>query len=59
MMMNKHTYIDSIKAEMAPDDYLVIACRSFDEGLNKLHKNIVVKKIPQMLLNRCEFDKDS
>ena len=51
-------YLDSIKADMADDDFLVIACRSFDTGLDRSYKNIRVKKIPQMLLDRCEFDKD-
>jgi len=36
---------------------LVIACCSFDKGMEKLNPHITVKKIPQMLLERCEFDK--
>lgn len=51
-------YIDSISAEMDAGDFLVIACRSFDAGLDQAYKNIRVKKIPQMLLDRCEFGKD-
>ena len=39
------TYLDSIKDTMEDGEYLIIACRSF------------VKKIPQMLLERCEFGK--
>lgn len=50
-------YMDAIKSSMEEDDYLVIACRSFDKGLDKAYGNIVVKKIPQMLLDRCEFGK--
>lgn len=50
-------YMDAIKNSMEEDDYLVIACRSFDKGLDKVYGNIVVKKIPQMLLDRCEFGK--
>ena len=42
---------------MGEDEYLVIACRSFDSGLDKAYGNITVKKIPQMLLERCEFGK--
>ena len=49
-------YLDSIKATMTEEDYLVIACKSFDEGLSADH--ITIKKIPQMLLDRCEFGKD-
>lgn len=52
------TYLDSIKDTMQDDEYLIIACKSFDSGLNKAYDNVVIKKIPQMLLNRCEFGKD-
>ncbi len=51
------TYLDSIKDSMEEGEYLVIACRSFDSGLDKTYGNIAVKKIPQMLLERCEFGK--
>ena len=50
-------YMDSIKSTMAEDEYLVIACRSFDAGLDKSSDHITIKKIPQMLLDRCEFGK--
>ena len=51
------TYLDSIKDTMEDGEYLIIACRSFDSGLDKAYSNITVKKIPQMLLERCEFGK--
>lgn len=51
------TYLDSIKDTMEDGEYLIIACRSFDGGLEKAYSNITIKKIPQMLLNRCEFGK--
>ena len=50
-------YLDSIKDTMEEGEYLIIACRSFDSGLDKAYDNITVKKIPQMLLERCEFGK--
>ena len=50
-------YLDSIKDTMEEGEYLIIACRSFDRGLDKAYDNITVKKIPQMLLERCEFGK--
>lgn len=50
-------YMDSIKDTMEEGEYLVIACRSFDGGLEKAYPNITIKKIPQMLLSRCEFGK--
>ncbi len=49
------TYLDSIKSTMQDDEYLVIACCSYNRGLNRAYDNITVKKIPQMLLNYCEF----
>lgn len=52
-------YIDSIEDTMADNEYLVIACRSFDAGLEKTCKQITIKKIPNMLLAHCEFDKDN
>lgn len=50
-------YLDSIKDTMEEGEYLIIACRSFESGLDKAYGNITVKKIPQMLLDRCEFGK--
>lgn len=52
------TYLDSIKDTMQEDEYLIIACKSFDSGIDKAYDNIVIKKIPQMFLKRCEFGKD-
>jgi len=52
-----NTYLDSIKDTMEDGEYLIIACRSFDYGLEKAYDNITIKKIPQMLLKRCEFGK--
>lgn len=51
------TYLDSIKDTMEDGEYLIIACRSYDSGLDKAYSNITIKKIPQMLLSRCEFGK--
>lgn len=52
-------YLDSIKSTMQEGEYLIIACKSYESGLEKLYPNITIKKIPQMLLNRCEFDHDN
>ncbi|MDO5297712.1 MAG: site-specific DNA-methyltransferase [bacterium] len=49
--------LDSIRSTMEEGEYLLIACRSFEFGLDKAYGNITVKKIPQMLLDRCEFGK--
>ena len=48
-------YLDAIRDTMADGEYLLIACTSFEEGLSRAYKNISIKKIPQMLLSRCEF----
>lgn len=50
-------FLDSIRDTMEDGEYLIIACRSFDAGLDKAYSNITIKKIPQMLLDRCEFGK--
>lgn len=50
-------FMDSIIGGMEDDEYLVIACCSFDKEVEKMNPHISVKKIPQMLLSRCEFDK--
>lgn len=52
-------YLDSIQSTMEDDEYLIIACKSFESGLDKAQGRITIKKIPQMLLSRCEFDKDN
>ena len=51
------TFLDSIKDSMEDDEYLIIACRSFESGLDRVYDHITLKKIPQMLLSRCEFGK--
>lgn len=53
------SYIDSIFSMMAEDEFLIIACKSYDKGTEKSYKNITIKKIPQMLLDSCEFSKEN
>ena len=50
-------YLMSIAATMGDNEHLVIACKTFDKNVIGAYKNIMVKKIPEMLLNRCEFGK--
>lgn len=52
-------YLESIKQTMDEGEYLIIVCKSYEAELDKLYSNITIKKIPQMLLSRCEFDKDN
>ncbi|WP_343092199.1 site-specific DNA-methyltransferase [Streptococcus sanguinis] len=53
------SYIDSIQSTMKEDEFLIIACKSYSKDVEKRYPNIILKKIPQMLLNRCEFDKEN
>ena len=52
-------YLDSIASEMVEGEYLIIACKTYESGLEKAYKNIKIKKIPQILLDRCEYNKDN
>lgn len=53
------SYLSAIASTMQEGEYLIIACKSYESGFEKLYPNITIKKIPQMLLNRCEFDHDN
>ena len=48
--------LDKIKETMLSEEYLVIACTAYDEALLNKYKNIMIKKIPEMLLNKCKFN---
>lgn len=50
-------YLQFIQNTMQEGEYLTIACTSFDSAAAKTCPNITVKKIPQMLLKKCEFGK--
>ncbi|MGY0035150.1 site-specific DNA-methyltransferase [Pedobacter sp. NJ-S-72] len=50
--------LDSIAAEMQDGQSLLICCKAFQKECKSKFPNISIKKIPQMLLNRCEFNKD-
>jgi len=51
-------HLTKIKEEMKPDESLLICCKSFQEACTSRYPNITVKKIPNMLLGRCEFGKE-
>jgi len=50
--------LDAVHAEMQMGESLLIACKAFDSACKDRYDNITVKKIPQILLGRCEFGKD-
>ena len=50
--------LDKIHEEMKSDESLLICCKSFQEACENRYANITIKKIPKMLLGRCEFGKE-
>ena len=50
--------LDTIHDEMQPEESLLIACKAFHDDCAGKYPNITIKKIPQILLGRCEFGKD-
>lgn len=50
--------LDAINAGMEEGESLLIACKAFDTACKNRHNNITIKKIPQILLGRCEFGKN-
>jgi adenine-specific DNA-methyltransferase len=50
--------LDRIHDEMQPDESLLICCKSFSRACTNRYPNITVKKIPNMLLGRCEFGRE-
>jgi len=51
--------LDRIYDEMAEGESLLICCTAFQKECQSTHSNISIKKIPKMLLGRCEFGKDN
>ena len=43
---------------MQPGETLMICCKSFQKECKGKFANITIKKIPQILLGRCEFGKE-
>ena len=50
--------LDRLAEELQPNESLLVCCKSFAKGCENKHKNLTIKKIPQMLLGRCEYGKD-
>lgn len=50
--------LDAIHDQMAEGESLLICCTAFQKECKTHYPNITIKKIPQMLLGRCEFGKD-
>lgn len=50
--------IDRIHEEMDEDESLLICAKSFQDACLSRYDNITLKKIPKVLLGKCEFGKD-
>ena len=50
--------VKEIEKQMSDDEFLLIACKSFSKSAINISDKIKIKKIPQMLLGKCEFGKD-
>jgi adenine-specific DNA-methyltransferase len=51
-------HLDRINEEMQPGESLLICCKSHFDGADGKYDSITVKKIPSMLLGKCEFGRD-
>lgn len=50
--------VEQILSEMKPDESLRICCTAYIEGCNEISNRIEIKKIPEVLLGKCEFGKE-
>ena len=51
--------LDTLAKEVDVFESLLICAPAFDVGLNKRYDNITVKKIPQSVLDKCEYGVDN
>ena len=49
--------LNKIASRIEEDESLLICATHFEEGIYNKFSNITIKKIPQILLDRCEFGK--
>ncbi|MFZ2899043.1 MAG: site-specific DNA-methyltransferase [Saprospiraceae bacterium] len=50
--------IDKIREQMREGESLLVCCKSYQEACESKYPSINIRKIPTMLLGRCEFGKD-
>lgn len=50
--------LEAIAEDMQEGESLLICCKAFQPECKNKFSNITIKKIPQLLLDRCEFGKD-
>lgn len=51
--------LDSISSDLGTMETLLVCAPAFDVGLDKRYDNIQVKKIPQSVLDKCEYGIDN
>ena len=51
--------LDKVYSEMKRGESLLVCAKSFAPQCKEGHSNITIKKIPQMVLGKCEFGKDN
>ena len=51
--------LDAISEEIKNEEFLLIACTSFEENVDKKYNNIKIIKIPEELLDKCKYDVDN
>ena len=51
-------YLQAIREEMQSNESLLICCKSYQEECKDKYDNITIKKIPQSILNNCEYGRD-
>ena len=52
-------YLDMLANDMQKSERLLICCPAFDVGLNDRYENIIIRKIPKSVLNKCDFGVDN
>lgn len=50
--------VQNIKQQLQENEHLTIACCSYDSAAANIDKRITFKKLPQMLLQKCEWGKE-
>ena len=50
--------VEQILSEMKPEESVRICCVAFKEGCNDISTRIEIKKIPDIILGKCEYGKE-
>ena len=51
--------MDAIAEDLTEEESLLVCCTQYESGLENAYSNINIRRIPGILLNRCEFKQDS